>query len=344
MLRRFYLLLLVALLWPMAHAQAQPAAWAERRPITVNNPNAGELSDFQVKLTLDASNFDFSQSQPSGSDLRITDAGGTRQLSHWIERFDAAAQQAVVWVKVPRLPAASGTTLYLYSGNPAAESLSSGRRTFEMFDEFGFPGPGYFNFSAPATVMTQTLTWETKPPHTLSVIEHDRDGYKYWGYYGLADCGGIGIARSNDLLHWDKLPEPLLNKDGERWPAALKVDGTVYMVYDRDHCGTSHLVLRTSADGQRFSDPYTIIVQRENGIRNQNPALFRDPAGGKFHLYWYRGGADAGFWQVKMRSADTVEGLADTASEKVLLDVPYELAAPNMMAVDGVYYLQRRGE
>jgi hypothetical protein len=337
--RGFYLLLLAALLLPMAGVQAQPAQWAERRPITLNNPNAGELRDFQVKLALDASNFDFTQSQPSGSDLRITDASGIGQLSYWIEQFDAAAQQAVVWVKVPQVPASASTTLYLYSGNAAAETLSSGRRTFEMFDEFGHAGAGYFEFSAPTTVMTQTLPWETKPPHTLTVIEHDRDGYKYWGYYGLADCGGIGIARSNDLLHWEKMPEPLLNKDGERWPAALKVDGTIYMIYDRDHCGVSHLVLRTSKDGLHFSDPYTIIVQRENGIRNQNPALFHDPASGRFFLYWYRGGADAGFWQIKVRSADTIEGLADVSSEKVLLDVPYELAAPNMMAVDGVYYL-----
>jgi hypothetical protein len=333
------LLVVVAVLLPMAGVQAQGAQWAERRPITMTNPNAGELRDFQIRVTLDASNFDFAQSQPAGNDLRVTDASGTKQLNFWVEQFDAAKQQATVWVKVPQLPAGADTTLYLYAGNNAAPSLSSGRRTFEMFDEFGFPGAGYFDLSAPATVLTQTLPWETKPPHTLSVIENDRDGYQYWGYYGLADCGGIGISRSNDLLHWDKMPEPLLNKDGERWPAALKVDGTIYMIYDRDHCGISHLVLRKSADGLHFSDPYRIIVRREAGIRNQNPALFRDPATGLFHLYWFRGGADAGFWQIKMRSAATIEGLADSSSEKVLLDVPYELAAPNMMAVDGVYYL-----
>ncbi len=333
------LFLLVALALPAAGAQAQPAQWAERRSVTISNPNASELRDFQIRIALDANNFDFSQAQPAGGDLRVTDAGGTRQLNFWIERFDAATREGVLWVKVPQLPANGETTLYLYSGNNAAETLSSGRRTFEMFDEFGFPGPGYFDLSAPETVLTQTLPWETKPPHTLSVIENDRAGYKYWGYYGLADCGGIGIARSNDLLHWDKLPEPLLNKDGERWPAALKVDGTIYMIYDRDHCGISHLVLRKSEDGLRFSDPYAIIVQREAGIRNQNPALFRDPASGMFFLYWFRGGADASFWQIKMRSAATIEGLADSASERVLFDVPYELAAPNMLVVDGVYYL-----
>jgi hypothetical protein len=111
------------------------------------------------------------------------------------------------------------------------------------------------------------------------------------------------------------------------------------MIYDRDHCGASHLVMRTSTDGLNFSDPYRVIVPQEPGIRNQNPALFRDPHDGRFHLYWYRGGAEAGFWQIKMRSADTVEGLADPSSEKVLIDAPYELAAPNMMYADGTYFL-----
>ncbi len=187
MIQLFKLFLLAAMLWPMASAQAQGAQWAERRPITVLNPNAGEIRDYQVRIALDASNFDFTQSQPAGGDLRVTDDSGTKQLSFYIEQFDAAAQEGVVWVKVPQVPANGETTLYLYSGNNTADTLSSGRRTFEMFDEFSFPGPGYYEFSAPATVMTQTLPWETKPPHTLTVIENDRDDNKYWGYYGLTD-------------------------------------------------------------------------------------------------------------------------------------------------------------
>ncbi len=128
----YRILLLLMLLLPMAGVQAQAAQWAERRPITITNPNAGELRDFQIRVALDASNFDFAQAQPNGADLRVTDASGTKQLNFWIERFDAAKQQAIVWVKVPQLPASAVTTLYLYSGNSAAQSLSSGRRSFEM--------------------------------------------------------------------------------------------------------------------------------------------------------------------------------------------------------------------
>lgn len=328
----------VALPQPSQLAPASPE-WRYRRPITLTNAGPNDLRDFQVRVALDAQNFDFDLARPDGGDLRFADEDGRRYLPHWVERYDAAARQAVVWVKTPYIPAAGRRVIYLYYGSATADDLSGGGRTFEMFDDFGRPGLGYYTFGPPVTVMTRTEGWETEAPHTLSVLELNRDGYRYWGYYGLADCGGIGLARSNDLVNWVKWPEPLLNRDGERWPSAQQVGDRVYMIYDRDHCGVSHLVMRTSADGVRFDSAYRVVVPQEAGIRNQNPALFRDPQTGMFYLYWFRGGSAAGFWQIKMRRAWSVEGLANPASERVLLDVPYELAAPNMMFHGGAYFL-----
>ena len=313
--------------------------WGYRLPITFTNPNSAELRDFQLRLTLDAATFDFALARADGGDLRFADEDGRRYLPHWVERYDAAGQQATVWVKVPYLPAAGQRTIYLYFANPSAEDLSSGGRTFEMFDDFGRPGLGYYEFGPPTTIMTRTEAWETQAPHTLSVVEWNRDGYRYWGYYGLADCGGIGLARSNDLVNWEKAAQPLLNRDGERWPVAFPWDGRLYLIYDRDHCGISHLVMRTSADGVNFDPQYRVIVPQEAGIRNQNPAVFRDPGDGLFYLYWFRGGNEAGYWQIRARRASQPEGLADASSERTLIDVPYELAAPNMMFHDGTYFL-----
>ncbi|BCX06113.1 MAG: hypothetical protein KatS3mg053_4051 [Candidatus Roseilinea sp.] len=343
------LVLLVALviasfalsLVPLQASPSAPASpeWRYRRPITISNAGEADLRDFQVWLVLDAQNFDFDRARPDGGDLRFADEDGRRYLPHWIERYDAGARQAIAWVKTPDIPAAGRRTIYLYYGSATADDLSSGRRTFEMFDDFGQPGLGYYTFGPPTTVMTRTEAWETEAPHTLSVVELDRDGYRYWGYYGLADCGGIGLARSNDLVNWVKRPTPLLNRDGERWPSVQRVGDRIYMIYDRDHCGVSHVVMRTSMDGMHFDPEYRVIVPPEPGVRNQNPALFRDPKDGQFYLYWFRGGNEAGFWQIKMRQAWNVEGLANPASERVLIDVPYELAAPNMMFHDGVYFL-----
>jgi hypothetical protein len=87
---------------------------------------------------------------------------------------------------------------------------------------------------------------------------------------GAEDGGdGIGIARSNDLVNWVKDPNPLFNQEGERWPSVIRNGGTFYMVYTRNYCGTSHIVMRTSSDGQNFC-PYQVLVSPQTGYVNQN--------------------------------------------------------------------------
>ncbi|MCL5995428.1 MAG: DUF2341 domain-containing protein [Chloroflexi bacterium] len=321
---------------------ARAAGWAYRRPIHIDNArNAAALSDYPVKVSLDAANFDFGQADDQGDDLRFTDEDGWTLLNHWVEHYDAQQRLATVWVKVPAIPAAATKTIYLYHGNDAPHSISNGMRVFSFFDDFGIPGTGYYALSPARTVLTVTQSWEKAAPHTLSVVEVDRDGYRYWGYYGLTNCGGIGLVRSNDLLHWDKYERnPLYGNGGERWPSVVKVDGTYYMVHDRDYCTRSYLVLRSSKDGLDFGPPdtYTVLIPPEDGARNQNANLFYDPNSRLFYLYWYRGDQH-GTWQIKARSAATAEGLADPANERVLIEEPYEIAAPHMLYYDNTYFL-----
>src|SRR5260370_476508 len=59
----------------------------------------------------------------------------------------------------------------------------------------------YFNLGTPRRILPKHQRWEEDQfPHTLSVVEVNRGGYRYWGWYGLNDGGGIGLARSNDLV------------------------------------------------------------------------------------------------------------------------------------------------
>lgn len=316
----------------VAHAAT---GWTWRVPIVIRNGADVDLNQHQVRVELSAENFDFARAADDLRDLRFTTDDGVRWQPHWLESLDRAAQKAVVWVKVAHVPARGEATIYAYYGNPDARDLSSGFRTFEFFDDFDRAGVGYFDLGAPRTISEKDQPWETQAPHTLSVVELNRDGYRYWGYYGLADCGGIGLMRSNDLATWEKWPKPLLSGDGERWPS-VHFDGHVlYAVYDRDHCGISHVVLHENFSAQ----PYIVLVKQESGVRNQNPHLFWNAADGYYYLYWFRGGEEIGMWQIKARRARTPRGLADPATEVILLEEPYTLAAPNMMLHDGVYYL-----
>ena len=119
-------LLLVGMLLPILSggvASAQSVDWYDpgwdfRRPVEIPHPcGIGELTDFQVQVTLDDS-FDFSQALPDGNDLRVTDSDGMTPIPFWIEEWDSPGMTASIWIKVPSIPLA-GTTIYLYYGNPS---------------------------------------------------------------------------------------------------------------------------------------------------------------------------------------------------------------------------------
>jgi len=347
-----YLVLILFLLGMFARpaaaqtpAQQPGRGWAHRIPITLVNDGA-ELRSTQVRVELSAANFNFSEAAPDGRDLRVADENGWALLPHWIESYDPAAKRAVIWLRVWAFPAHSRKTVFLYYGNPSAQTDANGPHTFEFFDAFyaGDPAdaPGYFALGEPVTALVKDQDWERTPPHTLSIVEQNADGFRYWGYYGLVECGGVGLARSNDLKMWTKYAgNPLLFRGGERWPSVLKVDQTLYMVADRDYCGTSYLALRKSADGLNWGDDagYLTLVKPEPGIKNQNANFFYDPVGKLFYLYWYRGGPNLQLWQIRARSAATPEGLADPSTEQVILERDTEIAAPSLFYRDGTYFL-----
>jgi uncharacterized repeat protein (TIGR01451 family) len=96
--------------------------------------SSAALSDYQVLLKLDENNFDFSQANDDGSDVRFTDGSSTYTLTYWIESWDSASQLAYIWVKVPTLENGY-TNIYLYYDNPVANTASDGTATFDFFDD-----------------------------------------------------------------------------------------------------------------------------------------------------------------------------------------------------------------
>src|SRR6516225_9812530 len=79
----------------------------------------------------------------------------------------------------------------------------------------------YFDLGNPRRILSKHQGWEGDQfPHTLSVVEMKRDGYQYWGWYGLNEGRGIGLARSNDLVHWVKYEQNPLWTNA-RWPSVL---------------------------------------------------------------------------------------------------------------------------
>ena len=124
-------------------------SWNFRTPVTVSNPGASPLTNFQVHVLL-GNTFPFGHAKSDGSDLRVTGSDGTTLIPFYIESWNSGSS-ASLWVQVPSVPS-SGTTIYLYYGNSSAASGSSGEATFDFFDDFSYA-------SVPSSVISKSVSW-----------------------------------------------------------------------------------------------------------------------------------------------------------------------------------------
>ena len=128
------LVLGLVLLGILVPAQASPdwwnTAWSCRKAITVTELSGSALTDYQVKIDL---SYEPTMRTDFG-DLRFTNASDS-PLDYWLEA-KTDGDSATVWVEVDAITASDDTVIYMYYGNPAADSASNGDATFEFFDDF----------------------------------------------------------------------------------------------------------------------------------------------------------------------------------------------------------------
>jgi len=209
----------------------------------------------------------------------------------------------------------------------------------------------YLKLTTPRHVLPDAQKWEKNEfPHTMSVLEMKRGGFRYWGWYGLNEGEGIGLARSNDLVNWTKYDQNPLWTNA-RWPSVLakadpKHKELLYFAITREYdTPSSHIVLASSRDGIHLKEE-KVLVAGVPDQRNQNPNLFRDPRSGRFYLTFYRGN-DKDHFEIISKSAASVFDL-DKAPEKLLLKTDKTVAAPTLLYLKnapgpkgqkGVYYM-----
>ncbi|MEM5820154.1 MAG: DUF2341 domain-containing protein [Candidatus Aenigmatarchaeota archaeon] len=63
-------------------------------------------------------------------DIRFTDSDGITLLNYWIEPNTCNTENTKIWVKIPNIPSNSNKIIYLYYGNPNANSLSNVKNVF----------------------------------------------------------------------------------------------------------------------------------------------------------------------------------------------------------------------
>lgn len=200
-------------------------------------------------------------------------------------------------------------------------------------------GVPYLKLTTPRHVLPDAQKWEKNEfPHTMSVLELKRGGFRYWGWYGLNEGEGIGLARSNDLVNWTKYDQNPLWSNA-RWPSGLanadpKHKDVLYFAITREYdTPSSHIVLASSRDGIHLTEEKVLVAGVPNQ-RNQNPNLFRDPVSGRFYLTFYRGN-DKDHFEIISKSATSVADL-DKAPEKLLLKTDATVAAPTLLYLKNV--------
>lgn len=118
---------------------------------------SGKVSDFPILIRLNKGNFDFSQAQQDGTDIRFTKKTGIF-LTHEIERWDPVAARAEIWVRVDTIYGDdSAQFISMYWGAPtgSATSLSSGIAVFDTAN--CFQGVWHLNDAANETVIDATV-------------------------------------------------------------------------------------------------------------------------------------------------------------------------------------------
>ncbi len=111
--------------------------WASRRAFTINTAETGAgvkeaQANVPVLIRLHMGNFDFLGANPDGSDLRFVAGDDKTPLNFQIEKFDSTAEQALVWVQVPKLEGGNDKQqIWLYFGNEGAPAIGDGKATYD---------------------------------------------------------------------------------------------------------------------------------------------------------------------------------------------------------------------
>lgn len=104
----------------------------------VDITNAGTVqTNYQIAITLNTSTLiSANKMQSDCDDIRLTDGNG-KLLPIWIETGAKSCNTTTtaIWTKLSSIPT-SGTTVYVYYGNPSVGSVQNGNNVFEFFDDF----------------------------------------------------------------------------------------------------------------------------------------------------------------------------------------------------------------
>lgn len=125
-----------------AYAAEDYSQWGDSVKVMLNTTETGahvgaDVYGFPVLVRLDASNFDFSQTDITGKDVRCVKEDRTTLMAYDIELFDKGGQRAAIWARVDTVYGNRDDQYFmLYWNNPLAGDSSAPREVFAGADGF----------------------------------------------------------------------------------------------------------------------------------------------------------------------------------------------------------------
>ena len=190
--------------------------------------------------------------------------------------------------------------------------------------------------------------WDANTVHTMSIVEANKDGYKYWAYYGLDHYNDqdkhvrkSGLARSNDLENWEKYAYNPIIHNNCRWPTVVYKNGVFYMFYaEYNNEFGSQIVMKTSTNGLDFENK-VVVVPYVEGEQNQNPFIYFNEDDSNFYLFYYNGTERAKTnkaWNIMLKKSKDIYKLKEVKT-KTVISAKETIAAPSIAHYNGTYYL-----
>ena len=107
--------------------------WNYRQDVSIRDESGRNLTDYPVEIRLNLTNFDYTKADANGSDIRFVD-GDERIYKYWIEKWNASGESRIR-INIPIIPANGVRTVWMYYGNPMAQSESNGSAVFSVFED-----------------------------------------------------------------------------------------------------------------------------------------------------------------------------------------------------------------
>lgn len=180
------------------------------RDITLNALTP--MANYQVKIELNSTNFDYTHLNSNGSDIRFYDQSHN-PLNYWVETWNYGGD-SLIWVKIPSMGTSSFRMCY---GNSSATSESNGDGVFLLYDDFEGTSldPAKWTSEGDAYSFISVSGGEVRiysdcpgtywPRQTLGFHDYWKDHGKTYSWHAIT--GGATFQPTEDVwltgeMHW----------------------------------------------------------------------------------------------------------------------------------------------